>query len=432
MGLLVVCSPSAQHQDTFAFTEVDLRFLEQVDAADARYEREGLVYRDPAVETMLDRLTRSMLRDDPSPDRVAWRFKILRSPVVNAFAMPNGSIYVHTGLIASLDNEAQLAGILAHELSHVTRRHSFSTLRSVRKKMVAINIINTAVMYGGLAAPYTGSWRVVLDVLSNVPVILVASIYGYSRELERDADLQGVTMLARGGRDARALMDALRAMRRSGDLEGFVEPVFWATHPRIEERLSYLTPIARPQSPDEAGRPVDPAYLATVAGLVRHNAQLAIDAGRPRGAVADMEQLVRVLPEASDNLYVLAEAYRALGPRAPRALPSERTEAGRRKAADAEARRTPEEREQSLMATREGRAAFAENRPRAEALYRRALAADPSNHQVYRGLGLLYERAGERDAALQAFREYVRAVPDGPDRARIVRRIEHLERRGTQ
>lgn len=94
--------------------------------------------------------------------------------------------------------------------------------------------------------------------------------------------------------------------------------------------------------------------------------------------------------------------------------------------------RTPDEYEQDLLRTCEGQLAFRANRDTAERLYRRALSVDPSNYKVHRGLGFLYERAGDEDAALREFREYVRTVPDGDDRARIRRRIEQLERRGTR
>jgi predicted Zn-dependent protease len=67
---------------------------------------------------------------------VSWKFRVARDPQPNAFALPNGSIYVTTGLMTLIDNESQLAAVLAHELTHVMRRHTYAANRSNRKKFL--------------------------------------------------------------------------------------------------------------------------------------------------------------------------------------------------------------------------------------------------------------------------------------------------------
>jgi predicted Zn-dependent protease len=430
LGLLSVCAPTAQERPPFHFTPPDLRLFEQVNLADERYEREGLVYRDPAVERLLERLTRPMLEAEPTLERVTWRFRILRSPVFNAFASPNGTVYVHTGLFAALDSEAQLAGVLAHEVSHILKRHSYFAQRSTRKRIAAINIINVALASASLATPYNSGWRVVLAALGDAPVIVAASIYGYNRELERDADFTAVRLLDGSGHGAAALVDLFEAMRRRSDLEGEIEPLFWSSHPRLDERIADVSKLGPPSNPSGGRSPDELAYLETVAGVVRHNARLAIDAGRPRSAVADMQRLADRLPESSENLFGLAEAYSALGGRTARPLEDELSTRARVKAMNKRQKRTPEEYERGLLETREGREAFRVNVESAERLYRRSLAVDPGYHTAHRGLGFLYERAGDREAALRAFRAYLQAAPDAADRSRIERRVERLEGRG--
>ena len=87
-------------QESFRFGEVDLEFLDQIKQLDKRFEEQGLVYREPQLNAYVDRLGRSLLKPEDQLENVVWQLRVMRNPVVNAFAMPNGSIYVYTGLLA--------------------------------------------------------------------------------------------------------------------------------------------------------------------------------------------------------------------------------------------------------------------------------------------------------------------------------------------
>src|SRR5215470_12284609 len=102
-------------QESFRFGEVDLEFLDQIKQLDKKFEEQGLVYREPQLNAYIDRLGRSLLKPEDQLENVVWQFRVMRKPTINAFAMPNGSIYVHTGLLARMENEAQLASVLSHE-----------------------------------------------------------------------------------------------------------------------------------------------------------------------------------------------------------------------------------------------------------------------------------------------------------------------------
>src|SRR5215475_3767824 len=110
-GLAVAKSSS----EPFHFGEVDLEFLDQIKQLDKKFEDRGLIYREPELNAYVDRVGRSLINADEQMENVVWRFRVFRDPSVNAFALPNGSIYVHTGLLALMENEAQLAGVMAHE-----------------------------------------------------------------------------------------------------------------------------------------------------------------------------------------------------------------------------------------------------------------------------------------------------------------------------
>src|SRR5258706_1863177 len=128
-------------REEFKFDKVDLELLEQVNLLDRRFERDGMVLDDPATNTYLFRIGQSLIPKGLLLENVVWRFKVLRDPQPNAFALPNGSIYVSTGLLALMDNESQLAAVLAHEMTHVMRRHQYEQNRSNRKKYLTMNVI---------------------------------------------------------------------------------------------------------------------------------------------------------------------------------------------------------------------------------------------------------------------------------------------------
>src|SRR5713226_9046569 len=117
-------TPTSPRQEEFRFGKADLDLLEQVNLLDKRFEREGLVFLDEATNAYLQQVGESLLPRDRNLEHVIWKFRALRDPVPNAFALPNGSVYVNTGLIALLDDEGQLASVLAHEVTHVSKRHT--------------------------------------------------------------------------------------------------------------------------------------------------------------------------------------------------------------------------------------------------------------------------------------------------------------------
>ncbi len=130
-----------QQIERFTFSDVDLAMLEQVELLDKKYDKDGMVYHDEALSAYLNQVGRAMIPAGVEPERVKWDFQVLKDPMPNAFALPNGTIYVHTGLLSLLENEDQLASVLAHEITHVTDRHGYLHYRDYRKKMAVANIV---------------------------------------------------------------------------------------------------------------------------------------------------------------------------------------------------------------------------------------------------------------------------------------------------
>jgi Zn-dependent protease with chaperone function len=171
-------------------------------------------------------------------ERYPYFFKVVQEDSINAFALPGGPMYVHTGLIRAVENEAQLAGVLAHELSHVVLRHGTSQATKAQFAQLAALLAGSAVG-GGL----TGQ-------LAQLGIGLGANsvLLKYSRAAESQADLLGAYTMAKAGYnpvEMARFFERLEA-ERNGKTSKLVE-IFTASHPSpgnrvkaIEEQLPYM------------------------------------------------------------------------------------------------------------------------------------------------------------------------------------------------
>lgn len=411
-------------REEFKFGKVDLEVLEQADLLDLRLERDGLVLADEAANAYLRRIGQSLIPSELKLERVTWRFRALRDPQPNAFALPNGSIYVTTGLMTLLDNESQLAAIIAHELTHVMRRHTYVHNRSNRKKFLTMNVMAAVGAYapGGIVG------AVITVVTTVAPFIMVATIYGYSRDLEREADIKGIDMMISAEYPPEEMVNVLKLLDK--DIEGENIRLFYNDHPALDERIKYLSSYlgarAGKVTPQMELNRERAAYFRNVESVMRHDLQLAINAGRYRSAVYLAQRLVD-FHDDSENLFWLAESYRTLGPRAPQLTEKELTNSAKKDAAKKSLKRTVEEEERDLLATPAGKDNWQRHQQMAEQLYQRALNAENPLPVAHRGLGMLYEKLGRGTDAAAEYEKYLERLPVAIDRQRIQRRIEALK-----
>ena len=411
-------------REEFKFGEVDLEVLEQADLLDVRLERDGLVLADESANAYLRRIGQALIPRGLEIERVTWKFRIVRDPQPNAFALPNGSIYVTTGLMTLLDNESQLAAIIAHELTHVMRRHTYVHNRSNRKKFLTMNVMAAVGAYapGGIVG------AVITVVTTVAPFIMVATIYGYSRDLEREADHKGIDMMISAEYAPEEMVNVLKLLNK--DFEGENIRLFYNDHPALDERIKYLSSYLGARA-DRVTHQMElnrerAAYFRNVESVMRHDLQLAINAGRARSAVYLAQRLVD-FHDDSENLFWLAESYRTLGPRAPQLTEKELTNSAKKDAAKKRVKRTLEEEELELLATEAGKDNWLKHQQMAEQLYRRALSAENPAPVVHRGLGMLYEKLGRGTDAAAEYEKYLELSPSAIDRGRIQRRIEALK-----
>jgi predicted Zn-dependent protease len=158
-----------------------------------------------------------------------WTFGVIDSNGINAFAAPGGYIVITLGLYNLLQNEAQLAGVLAHEIAHVVRKHHLSALQKSMRREFLTNLTIIAVDDRKKGHK--------LEKLVNAGVQLYAT--GLDRDDELDADLRGVVLAARAGYDPFALLDVLTTIDSINPAAEELT-VMLNTHPPIDDRLSRL------------------------------------------------------------------------------------------------------------------------------------------------------------------------------------------------
>ena len=381
------------------------RLIEESRELNGYFARQSLLYPDPRVVELVASVGRS-LAPPPADDYVSYRFFVLRDPSPNAFALPNGDIYVHTGMLARLTDTAQLAALLAHEINHVAGHHSIVNFRSANKKIVASMVLTGA--FGGLG--------------SVISTGLYASMYGYSRELEQEADDHAVPLLLASPYDAQALPEIYGILAR--DYEGITPRMatIWSTHPQLEARAERTREqVAGAPSGRRDIAELDAAVFAVRTMTIRDY----IQDDYPRTAVALAESLAARYPEQPELEQLTGDAWAAMGP-LTEFDEAELSNRERTRNASRRVTRTRQERAARLLETPEGQAALRANLGRARTAYERALALDASYATAHRGLGEVAERLGEPRAAAAAYVEYLRKAPDAGDRAVVVARLRTL------
>lgn len=433
--LIALCLPAqlavaGETPETFKFTKIDLELLERSNQTDREFERKGLVYTDEEAAAYIENIGLKMI-PETTPENVKWRFRILRDPELNAFALPNGSIYVHSGLLATIRNEAQLAAVLGHEVTHVMNRHGYLENRSFRKKTAAINILAAI---GGAAGSVGGIGGAAASTVlrAGMPGLLYATMFGYSRELEHEADMYGLRAMARNNYPPIQMAGMFEQLKSGYEVQLSKEASgLYVDHPRLDDRIAYVRDEV--EKLPLSGEPIvkSAEYSREMTGVLRHGVTLEILTGRARTAVGVAQRLTEINPESSEDAYLQGEAYRALGGRTPRPRPEEVTDSAKNGTRKQLVKLTPQEYEVALRATPEGKEAWQANVKLAEKAYLRALTLDPQNARAVRGLAQLRDEDGHATEAIEGYRKYLQMAPNAMDAYRIKKRAEDLEKAST-
>jgi predicted Zn-dependent protease len=204
------------------------------------------LYDDPQVQAYVQRvaegvLQTSDLRDADTPEmyRTPMTFRVLDSPIVNAFALPGGYVYVTRGLLSHVNNEAQLAVVLGHETGHVAARHAAQ--QALKAQVGQLGLMAGAIVGSQVFKnPETAG-----QLLSLTGQAFQLLMLKYSRDDERQADDLGVRYAAQRGYDASEGANFFDTLARLGQKDGVVLPSWMSTHPDPGDRKRTVIQLAR-------------------------------------------------------------------------------------------------------------------------------------------------------------------------------------------
>ena len=267
------------------------RAQEEQDAIDGS----GLLYQNTEIENYLNQIADKLQTNSISPD-ISFQIKVIKDPKLNAFALPNGVIYIHTGILARMENEAQLAALLAHEMTHCTHRHSLKTLRNIKDRTQAksATIRELAQLLG-----ITGS---------------IASINGYTRELETEADRVGLDLAVKANYDPNEVLKLFELLKQENEIEGVEEPYFLGTHPKVQQRIENVNRwLAEKNRGKIKGSKNTIKFQSRMSRLMLENARLDLRQGKFFIAQSTVKKYLSVNPDDAQAYFLLGEIFRQRG-----------------------------------------------------------------------------------------------------------------------
>lgn len=199
------------------------------------------IIEDPEVKQYVDYMLARLVKAIP-PQPFTFKATTILHNSLNAFAVPGGYVYVFTGLIMNLDKEEELAGVLAHELAHVTQRHVASRLQ--KAQFVTLGSLLLAV--AGVAAGGAGGGALAMGALGAGQ----SAMLNYSRLDENEADQIGLQYLIAAGYPPGGMVAGFKVLRQKSWMSGISVPTYLSTHPALGDRINGLQ--ARIQTMDKS------------------------------------------------------------------------------------------------------------------------------------------------------------------------------------
>ncbi|MBI5576413.1 MAG: M48 family metalloprotease [Deltaproteobacteria bacterium] len=323
------------------------------------FSKSGFLLGDEALERYLDGVAAKLVTPQMK-GRVSFRIRVLKNPHLNAFALPNGALYLHTGILARMENEAQLATLLAHEMTHTTHRHSVNQFRNVKNKSAWL--ASSVVLTGGYGA--------ILGALGAA-----AAVTGYSRELETEADMEGIKLVVAAGYDPKESLKIFEYLKKEIEEEKITEPFFFGSHPRIQERIENYEGQLKEKYAGMTGIVNRERFITAVREVILENARLDLKMGRFGIAQRGAEKYLSIRGNCARGRHLLGEVFRQRGEK--------------------------------------------EDEAKAVAEYLKAMELDPSFPDPHKCLGMIRMKKGEKEEAKKHFERYLALSPDAPDRGYV-------------
>jgi predicted Zn-dependent protease len=243
--LLTACAtnPATGNKEISLMSEAQEIALGQ--QMDPEVRKEMGVYNDPKLQAYVESVGKRLARQSERPE-LPWHFTVVDAPAVNAFALPGGYIYITRGILPFLRDEAQLAGVLGHEIGHVTARHSAQQYTKATGATLGLTLLSIFVPE---ARPLEGVAEQALGVL----------FLKYGRDDELQADRLGVRYTSAADWNPAGVAGMLKTLQRLDEASGSRKgvPNWLSTHPAPEDRAERIAPVVQQARASMPGPPKD-------------------------------------------------------------------------------------------------------------------------------------------------------------------------------
>jgi predicted Zn-dependent protease len=256
--------------------------------------------RDLTLQTFINRLGNSLAAQaGPTPFEI--KFYLIKGTDPNAFAIPGGHIVLTTGLLVSTENEQELAGVIGHEIAHVTARHVAQLIERSKK----LNIASLAAMIAGVLIG--GGGKASEAVAVTAMAATEALTLKYTRDMEVEADQNGLQYVIKAGYDPNGLITFMNKIYKLSLTSGPRPPTYLSTHPAIEDRLSLMENLLQVRS-----KPTGP-FMKASESYRKIQAKAFVEEREPQVAVNHFQSLIDSNPQDVEAYYGLGLAYRKMG-----------------------------------------------------------------------------------------------------------------------
>ncbi|HVW85013.1 MAG TPA: M48 family metallopeptidase [Bryobacteraceae bacterium] len=187
-------------------------------------ERQAKIVDDPIIAEYVNRIGQNLVRN--SDAKVPFTIKVIDSEEINAFALPGGFFFVNTGVLLNADNEAEMAGVMAHEIGHVAARHG--TRQATRGQIAQIASIAPALVLGG----WTG-----YAIYQGMGLAVPLGFLKFNRSMESEADLLGLEYIYKAGYDPTAFVDFFEKVQSQEKTRPGTMSKLFSTHPPTDDRI---------------------------------------------------------------------------------------------------------------------------------------------------------------------------------------------------
>jgi predicted Zn-dependent protease len=262
-------------------------------------QKEADFMRDLTIQTFIEKLGYSIV-DQVGQTPFEFKFYVIDALDPNAFAIPGGYIFVTTGLLVLAENEQEVAGVLGHEIAHVTQRHVAQMIERSKR----LNIASMAAILAAMLAGRGGTG-------SQAGVAMAAATAGalqlkYTREMETDADQNGLYYLVKAGYDPNGLISFLNRIQRMSLAVAPNIPAYLLTHPATESRISLMENLLQ-----IGQKPAGP--FKTVPNFRKIRAMAFVEEREPHVAITHFQSLIDTNSDSWEGYYGLGLAYRKMG-----------------------------------------------------------------------------------------------------------------------